>query len=84
MGEDKSRSKRKQRPPDGRHAVIDLLLQMEPELKQLQGGITILRALGETADSVEPIALAALAQNCGTSFDRVMELWKATVIAARR
>jgi len=82
MGKDRSQGKRGQ-TTDGRHAVIDLLLQMEPELKQLQGSIMILQALGETADSVEPIALAALAQSCEAGFDQVMELWRASLVLAR-
>jgi hypothetical protein len=82
MGKRKSRGKRKQ-TTDGCHTVVNLLLLMEPELKQLQGNIVILQALGVTADSVQPIALASLAQSCGAGFDRVLELWRASLVAAR-
>jgi hypothetical protein len=81
MGKNRSRGIHRQ-TTDGSSAVIDLLLQLEPELKHLQGNIVILQALGSTTDSVEPIALAALAHSCDASFDRVMERWRASLIAA--
>ena len=55
----------------------DLLLRMEPELQLLHGSVKILRALGETADSVEPVALATLAHCCGSALEAIDELWRA-------
>lgn len=82
MDKHRSRGKRRQ-TTNSCDTLVDLLLQMEPELKHLQGSIVILQALGSTTDSVEPIALAALAHSCDASFDRVLEGWRASLIAAR-
>jgi hypothetical protein len=82
MGKRRKPGRRRQ-TTDSCHTVVDLLLQMKPELKHLKGNIAILQALSETADTVETLALASLAHACDTSFDRVMELWRASLIAAR-
>ncbi|HEV7416288.1 MAG TPA: hypothetical protein VGN98_09025 [Tianweitania sediminis] len=78
----KGEGKGKQRYKD-REVLLDLLLEMEPELKQLQGGITLLRALGDTTDAVEPVALAALAQCCEGGLERVMDLWRSSLNTSR-
>lgn len=39
----------------------ELLYRMEPQLRLLRGTVVVLHALSETTDSVEPVALAALA-----------------------
>ncbi|MBP0441283.1 hypothetical protein [Tianweitania sediminis] len=76
-------SRKKRQHEEGRATIVDLLLRMEPELKQLQGGIEILRALGETAESVEPIALATLARCCESGFEQLMALWRTSLDSAR-
>jgi hypothetical protein len=58
----------------------NLLLRMEPELQLLRGSVQILRSLGETADAVEPIALATLAHYCGAALSEVDELWRACLV----
>lgn len=56
--------------------VVDLLLQMEPELRLLEGVVATLRALSETADHVDPIALALLAHTGGEALDELTAMWK--------
>ena len=54
----------KKRSSDPRDSeLLDALDRMEPELHQLEGILTALRTLGEAQDSVEPIAIAALARS---------------------
>lgn len=77
------RGSRNSQQTESDSTVVDLLFDMEPELKQLQGGIAILRALGETAEDVEPIALATLAQCCESGFERLMALWRTSLDSAR-
>ena len=49
---------------DEDRSIRDALFHLEPEIRLLEGVVTALRVLGEAPDSIEPIALAALA-HCG-------------------
>lgn len=59
-----------------RNDVVDLMLQMEPELRLLAGVVAILRALSETADHVDSVALAMLAHTGGEALDELTATWK--------
>lgn len=48
------------RAAQDRGDVVDLLLEMEPELRLLEGVVATLRILSETADQVDPVVLAML------------------------
>lgn len=54
----------------------ELLHHMEPQLRLLQGAVAVLRALSETADSIEPVALAALAHLTGEPVEQIMACWR--------
>ena len=56
---------------------------MEPQLRLLQGAVGLLRALSETADSVEPIVLAALARLAEEPVDQLTACWQKALDAAR-
>lgn len=43
----------------------DALIRIEPDVRTLDGIVTALRILGDAQESIEPVALAALAR-CGT------------------
>jgi hypothetical protein len=49
---------------------------MEPELQQLAGILTTLRIFGEAGDSIEPVALAALARSMEGSVDELTACWR--------
>jgi hypothetical protein len=49
---------------------------MEPELRQIEGVLKLLSILGEAGDSVEPIALAALAHAGESACERLFALWQ--------
>jgi hypothetical protein len=49
---------------------------MEPELRQLEGVLALLTILGEAQDSIEPIALAALARSGRDAFDELEVSWR--------
>ena len=53
--------------------VRDALFRLEPEIRLLDGVITALRLPGEAPNSIEPIALAALA-HCGIAAIRELKL----------
>lgn len=52
------------------------LFDMESELRQIEGALKLLAILSEAADSVEPIALAALARAGKSAFERLFALWQ--------
>lgn len=54
----------------------DLLHRMEPQLRLLQGAVVVLRALSETTDSIEPIALEALAHLTGEPVEQITACWR--------
>jgi hypothetical protein len=56
--------------------LLDLVDQMEPDLRLLEGTVSVLRALSETSDAVEPVALEALAYLAGESLERVALRWR--------
>lgn len=53
--------------------------EMEPELRQLDGLLAVLVLLGETSDSVEPIALSSLGRAARDAFETISENWKKAV-----
>lgn len=54
----------------------DLLDQMEPDLRLLEGTVSVLRSLSETSDAVEPVALEAIAHLAGETVERVTSRWR--------
>ena len=56
----------------GAARVLD---EMEPELRQLDGLLTVLVLLGETSDSVQPIALSSLGRAARDAFETIDENW---------
>jgi len=72
--------KRRSRSEDAAHA-LDRLMQMEPDLRLLQGLLTLLRGLSETSDAIEPVALAALARLCEGPVERMDLCWREAVDA---
>jgi len=61
----------------------ELLYSMEPQLRLLQGAVVILHALSETTDSVEPVALAALAHLTGEPVEQITACWHEVLDVAR-
>ena len=61
----------------------ELLHHMEPQLRLLQGAVVVLRALSETADSIEPVALAAFAHLTGESVEQIAACWREAFDVAR-
>lgn len=57
--------------------VRDLLFEMEPQIQLLEGVVALLRILGESQDSVEPVALATLADCCGNAVSELSSSWRA-------
>lgn len=62
----------------------DALDRMEPDLKLLEGIVSILKSLSETSDAVEPAALEALAHLAGGTVGRLAGSWREAADAARR
>lgn len=56
--------------------LLDLLDQMEPDLRLLEGTVSVLRALSEASEGVEPVALEAIAHLGGESLERVALRWR--------
>lgn len=56
--------------------LLDQLDRMEPDLRLLEGTVSVLRALSETSDGVEPVALEAIAHLAGESLERVALRWR--------
>jgi len=61
----------------------ELLHRMEPQLRLLEGAVAVLRALWETADSLEPIVLASLARLAEEPVDQLTTCWQEALDAAR-
>lgn len=55
---------------------VDAVHRMEPELQQLAGVLATLRIFGEADDSIEPVALAALARSMEDSVDELTVCWR--------
>jgi hypothetical protein len=66
-----------------KEGLLDLLDQMEPDLRLLEGTVSVLRALSETSDGVEPVALEAIAHLTGESLERVTLRWHDACCALR-
>jgi hypothetical protein len=49
---------------------------MEPELRQLEGVVALLTILGKAPDSVEPIALSALARSGRQALEPLSNSWR--------
>lgn len=54
----------------------DLLDRMEPDLRLLEGTVSVLQGLSETSDAVEPVALEAIAHLAGVTVERVTARWR--------
>ena len=78
---------RKRRTDHTSESFVDAVHRMEPELQHLAGVLATLRIFGEAGDSIEPVALAALARSMEGSVDELTVCWRqflATVAAAER
>lgn len=53
----------------------DLLDRMEPDLRLLEGTVSVLQGLSETSDAVEPVALEAIAHLAGETVERITARW---------
>ena len=60
-----------------------VLFDMEPDLSQIEGVLTLLSILGEAGDSVEPVALAALARAGENAFEQLSGRWRAGFEASK-
>lgn len=68
----------------GNDAKIQELLDcMEPDLRLLEGTVSLLRSLSETSDAVEPVALEAIAHVAGETLERVNSAWRGACDALR-
>lgn len=56
--------------------VHDMLDRMEPDLRLLEGTVSVLRSLSETSDAVEPVALEAVVHLAGEAVERVTSRWR--------
>lgn len=70
------------KPPN--EAAESALHDMEPELRQLDGVLTLLTILGEAQDSVEPMALASLAKAGRDAFTVLDSNWRTLFAEFRR
>lgn len=51
--------------------LSDLLDHMEPDVRLLEGTVSVLRTLSETTGAVEPVALEAIAHLAGEVVKRI-------------
>lgn len=56
--------------------IRELLDCMEPDLRLLEGTVSVLRSLSETSDAVELVALEAIAHLAGETLERVSSAWR--------
>jgi hypothetical protein len=71
---------------DERHqidAATEAVDDMEPELRQLAGLVVTLRYLGEADDSIEPLAISAIARSAGNTLDQIDDAWRKATAALR-
>lgn len=77
-------ARKREKPED--QVAIDVirqhLLDMEPELRMIEGLVAILHALSSTADQVEPIALAPLAYLGTEAVEKILSTWRQALVAA--
>lgn len=62
----------------------DALDEIEPNLQHLAGLISVLRLLGQAADSVEPVAVSSLARCSGETLDAIEQSWRMAIGALRQ
>ena len=60
---------------DPREKALAALLAMEPELRQLDGLLMLLTVLSEATESIEPMALAALAHAGRSVHEELIRQW---------
>ena len=69
-------------------AVIDevraAIFDIEPELRQIDGMLALLMILGESAEPVEPKALAALVRTGHAAFDELSQIWRHGLAAVKK
>ena len=56
----------------------NLLDHMEPDLRLLEGTVSVLRSLSETSDAVERVALETIAHLAGETVERITSRWRET------
>ncbi len=64
-------------------SALGALDAIEPELRHLDGLITVLRVLGEATDSIEPVAISSLARCAGQTLEDIERDWRAAIEALR-
>ena len=57
-------------------SFVDAVHRMGPELQHLAGVLATLRIFGEAGDSIEPVALAALARSMEGSAEELTICWR--------
>jgi len=77
-------SEERSRPAETRTAALHLLDDIEPNVHHLSGLVVALRVLGEARDSVEPIAIAALARCAGETVDEIERKWRSALDIVRK
>ena len=75
-----AKSKTNQRRLEAATEAVD---DMEPELRQLAGLVMTLRYLGEADDSIEPLAISAIARSAGSTLDQNDDAWQRAIAALR-
>jgi hypothetical protein len=72
---------------EGDAATVDkigtALFDMEPKLRQIEGVLKLLSIMGEAGDSIEPVALAALARGGQSAFEQLSAQWRSGLEASR-
>lgn len=81
MAKNRSRARR---AAHTREKIVDAVHRMEPELQQLAGVLATVRIFGEAGDSIEPIALAALARSMEGSVDELTACWRQLLERSQR
>lgn len=64
--------------------IMEALDRLETELHQLSGVLTVLKIVGEAADGIEPVAIAALARASECSITAAMDAWRLAHAAAHQ
>lgn len=64
--------------------ITDALDRLEAELHQLNGLLSVLKIVGEAADGIEPVAIAALARASECSMTAAMDAWRLAHAAAHQ
>lgn len=72
MGRGSGREKERR----GEAPLRDALDRMEPDLRLLEGTVSVLRALSSTDGAIEPIAIEAVAYLAGETVSRIALRWR--------